>query len=97
MLIKIPAQNIIAFIENSPYGKYARKMGLLYEFLIGKELQQIVDMPDKELDLMMMFRHQNKGIFPKRRRDQFIKLTDAEIRNMQSAFRKVFELDILDL
>ena len=64
---------------------------------VKKELQQIVDMPDKELDLMIMFLHQNKGIFPKRRRDQFIKLTDAEISGMQSAFRKVFELDILDL
>ena len=64
---------------------------------VKKELQQIVDMPDKELDLMIMFFHQNKGIFPKRRREQFIKLTDAEISSMQSAFRKVFELDILDL
>jgi phage regulator Rha-like protein len=64
---------------------------------VKKELQQIVDMPDKELDLMIMFLHQNKGIFPKRRREQFIKLTDAEISGMQSAFRKVFELDILDL
>lgn len=61
---------------------------------VKKELQRIVDMPDKELDLMIMFLHQNKGVFPKRRREQFIKLIDEEISRMQLAFRKVFELDI---
>ena len=64
---------------------------------VKKELQRIVDMPDKELDLMIMFLHQNKGVFPKRRREQFMKLTDAEISSMQLAFRKVFEFDTLDL
>ena len=57
------------------------------------ELQRIVDMPDKDLNLMIMFLHQNNGIFPKRRREQFAKLTDDEIVRMQIAFRKVFELE----
>lgn len=58
-----------------------------------QELQHIVDMPDKDINLMLNFLHQNNGIFPKRRREHFSKLTDEEITRMQAAFRKVFELD----
>ena len=60
-----------------------------------KELQRIVDMPDRYINLMITFLHQNKGIFPKRRRDQFSKLTDDEIQKMQNAYRTVYELDPL--
>jgi Fic family protein len=58
-----------------------------------KELQNIVDMPDKDINLMLTFLHQNNGIFPKRRRDDFTKLTDEEIGRMQSVYRVVFEVD----
>jgi Fic family protein len=60
---------------------------------VKKELQRIVDMPDKALNLMILFLHQNKGNFPKRRREQFKELTDDEINNMQIAYGKIFELD----
>lgn len=59
-----------------------------------KELQQIVDMPDKKLTNMLMFLHQNKGVFPKRRREQFSELTDQEIQQMQDAYRTVYEMEI---
>jgi hypothetical protein len=62
---------------------------------VKKALQHIVDMPDKDINLMIMFLHQNKGVFPKRRREQFSKLTDDEINKMQVVFRQVFELDNL--
>jgi hypothetical protein len=58
-----------------------------------KELQYIVDMPDKLINMMLAFLHQNKGVFPKRRREYFSKLSDAEIKAMQDAFRRVFEMD----
>lgn len=58
-----------------------------------RELQQIVDMPDREINLMLIFLHQNKGVFPKRRREQFTKLTDEEIGRMQGAYRRVFEVE----
>lgn len=60
---------------------------------VKKALQNIVDMPDKDINLMINFLHQNKGIFPKRRRDHFIKLTDDEINRMQITFRSIFELE----
>lgn len=61
-----------------------------------KELQYIADMPDKLISMMLNFLHQNKGIFPKRRREYFSKLTDAEINRMQVAYRKVFELPAME-
>ncbi|MEJ0106686.1 MAG: Fic family protein [Bacteroidota bacterium] len=33
-----------------------------------KELQRIVDMPDKDINLMIIFLHQNKGLFPKKKK-----------------------------
>jgi hypothetical protein len=57
---------------------------------VKKAIQTIADMPDKEIDHMIMFLHQNKGTLPKRRRDYFSRLTDAEIDRMQLAFRTVF-------
>ena len=58
---------------------------------VKKELQRIVDMPDRDINLMINFLHQNKGIFPKRRREQFSKLTDEEIQKMQKTYRTVYE------
>jgi hypothetical protein len=50
-------------------------------------------MPDKEINLMLTFLHQNNGVFPKRRRERFARLADEEIALMQTAYRKIFELD----
>jgi Fic family protein len=57
-----------------------------------RAVQQIVDMPDKHIAQMLTFLHQNKGIFQKRRREYFHKLTDAEIEQMQEAYRRIYEL-----
>lgn len=57
-----------------------------------KELQRIVDMPDRDINLMLIFLHQNGGTFPKRRREQFAKLTDEEINRMQEAYRNIFKI-----
>lgn len=63
---------------------------------VKKAIQQIVDMPDKSINLMILYLHQNNSVFPKRRRDSFPKLTEEEILRMQGAFRKVFEMAVVD-
>ena len=57
---------------------------------LKRELQNIVDMPDKDINLMIMFLHQNKGVFPNRRRKDFAKLTDEEIGSMETAYKAIF-------
>jgi hypothetical protein len=64
----------------------------LQPFKVCEEIQRIVDMPDKDINMMIVFLHQNKVIFPNRRRDYFAKLTNEEITLMQLAYRKIFEL-----
>lgn len=59
---------------------------------LKRELQNIVDMPDKDIDLMIIFLHQNKGVFPKRRRKDFAKLSEEEIVSMESAFKAIFNI-----
>lgn len=58
-------------------------------------LQQITDMPDKDINQMILFLHQNKGRFPKRRRNLFSKLTDDEIMQMETAYREIFGIETL--
>jgi hypothetical protein len=60
---------------------------------IKQAVQNIVDMPDRNINMMILFLHQNKGIFPKRRREQFSKLTDEEIEKMEIEYRAIFELE----
>jgi hypothetical protein len=58
-----------------------------------KGLQNIVDMPDKDINMMLLFLHQNMGVFPKRKRSHFSKLTDEEIGMMQQVYREIYELN----
>lgn len=53
-------------------------------------MKQRIDMPDKLIDMFIRFTHQNKGNFPKRRRNTFQMLKDEEIEALQSIFRDVF-------
>ena len=60
---------------------------------VKTEIQNIVDMPDKLLNLMILFLHQNHGAFPKRRRGDFEKLTDEEIKQMEKIYQEIFNID----
>jgi hypothetical protein len=56
-------------------------------------MKQRVDMPDKLIDLFIRFTHQNNGIFPKRKRNNFQLLKDDEIEALQSIFQEVFLME----
>ncbi len=60
---------------------------------IKKAIQNIVDMPNKPLNLMIRVLHQNSGTFPKRKREIFNKLSDEEITRMQAAYKEIFEIE----
>ncbi|MFD2907542.1 Fic family protein [Flavobacterium ardleyense] len=57
---------------------------------LKKDLQQLIDMPDKRLSDVIMYLHQNKGIFPNRRKKQFEEITDAEYDAMGSIYSEIF-------
>jgi len=57
---------------------------------LKKELQQLIDMPDKRLSDVIMYLHQNKGIFPNRRKKQFEEITEPEFEAIESIYSEIF-------
>jgi hypothetical protein len=57
-------------------------------------IEDIVDMPDRTVDLLFRFLHQNGGRLSKRAREQeFARLTDAEVADVEEAYRASFAGD----
>jgi Fic family protein len=68
------------------------------DFLVKYEevktaIQEIVDMPGRNIDMMIKFLHQNRGELAARKRQHFSELTDDEIAKMETAFKEIFNID----
>jgi hypothetical protein len=57
---------------------------------LKRDLQNLIDMPDKKLNDLIVFLHQNKGIFPNRRKKQFPEITEEEIESMENIYSEIF-------
>ena len=57
---------------------------------LKKDIQLIVDMPDKKLDFIIVVLNQNKGQLSSKKRKLFPELTDDEIMKMENAYKEVF-------
>lgn len=57
------------------------------------ELQNLIDMPDRRLNDIIVFLHQNKGVFPSRRKKHFEEITAEEFAQMENIYKEVFEMD----
>lgn len=53
-------------------------------------LQQLIDMPDKRLGNIITHLHQNKGVFPNRRKKQFEEITEEEFKAMEKIYMEIF-------
>lgn len=63
-----------------------------YDELKG-DLKNLIDMPDRKLNEVIIFLHQNKGIFPNRRKRNFPEITEGEFEVMQNIYSDVFAKD----
>lgn len=59
---------------------------------IKSAIQRIVDMPDRQMDRLIKYIHSNHGKLSKRKREKFDKLTDSEIKEIETAFVEIFDL-----
>jgi Fic family protein len=57
---------------------------------LKKEIRQLIDMPDKPLNNIIMFLHQNKGIFPNRRKKQFEEITEEEFAALEKIYKEIY-------
>ena len=51
-------------------------------------MREIVDRPDKKVAQFILFTQQNKGVFPKGRRNMFQELSDEEVASLAKAVRE---------
>ncbi|TVQ32007.1 MAG: Fic family protein [Wenzhouxiangella sp.] len=56
-------------------------------------VREVVDMPDRRLDLLLRLLHSNGGRLSKNKRGRFEELTSREITQIESGFRSAFALD----
>lgn len=63
-----------------------------YDELKG-ELQNLIDMPDRKLNELIIFLQQNKGTFPNRRKKYFPEITSEEFERMEQIYREIFIID----
>jgi Fic/DOC family len=55
-------------------------------------IELLVDMPERTIDLLFRFLHQNNGTLSKRAREQeFARLTDSEATAAEAAYREIFQ------
>jgi hypothetical protein len=85
------------YLGNTIKGTITEDIFWEMEFLVKYDetksaFRNIVDMPDKQIDLLIKFMHQNRGTFPARKRTKFSVLTDDELNKMQTAFREIFNI-----
>lgn len=53
-------------------------------------LQNLIDMPDRRLNDAIVFMHQNKGVFPNRRKKHFPEITEDEFSEMERIYSEIF-------
>ena len=57
-------------------------------------VETVVDMPERTIDLLFRFLHQNHGSLSKRAREkEFARLTDAEVARFEEAYKDLFMVD----
>jgi hypothetical protein len=86
------AEALFSFIEQTIDTELADELAFLYNYdKTKKAMQEIVDMPDRQIDLFIRFCLQNNGRLSARKRDShFATLSDEEIAQMEQAIQSVY-------
>lgn len=85
-------EGLFEFIEETIATELPSEMQYLVNYDRAKRsIQEVVDMPDRLIDLFIKVCHQNNGHISKAKREsQFAKLTDEEISCMETRFHEAF-------
>lgn len=57
---------------------------------LKRELQNLIDMPNRRMDDLILFLHQNKGHFPNRKKPRFPEITQQEFEQIEAIYAEVF-------
>jgi hypothetical protein len=88
------AEALLDFVERTVEEELAAELSFLASFDNAKKsLQQVVDMPDRLIDLFIQLCLQNNGKLAKGKRSaHFAFLSEAELKAMETAVRKSYSL-----
>lgn len=85
------AEALFGFIEQTIDSELTQELSFLANYDKAKaEIQNIVDMPDRQIDLFIRFCLQNNGRLSARKREQFDVLSEEEIAEMEQAVRSCY-------
>jgi hypothetical protein len=86
------AEGLFEFIEETLETELPAELNFLVHYDAARQsIQEIVDVPDRLIDLFIRLCAQNHGTLSKNKRETlFAKLTDSEVTQMEMAFRKAF-------
>jgi hypothetical protein len=87
------AEALFGFIDRTIDAELARELAFLAHYDNAKKtIQEIVDMPDREIDLFIRFCLQNNGrLSAQNRINHFDFLSDEEIAGMEQAVQTAYE------
>ena len=80
------SERLFEFVEATISNELAGELDFLARYdAIRRGIREIVDMPDRRMDIFIRLCLQNKGRLARGKRDQFEELTDDEIAAMEAA------------
>lgn len=83
---------LAATVKQTIQQDFAKELQLIQCFDLAREqIRDIVDMPDRRMDLLLRYLYQNRGVLANRKRGDFAELTDAELMDIQSVFQEAFQ------
>jgi len=81
------------FIQETVEEELIRELKFMSQYDASKKaIQNIIDMPDRLIDLFIRFSYQNKGVISKNKRKKYFNfLTDKEIEEIQKCLLEIME------
>lgn len=81
------AESLFAFVEQTIETELVEELAFLANYDRTKQaMQEIIDMPDREIDLFIRFCLENNGkLSQRKRKNRFARLTDEEIHRLEEA------------
>jgi hypothetical protein len=91
----IQAEYMFKVVEDTIKHELVSELQLIQAFdRFSSDIKDIVDLPNRELDLIMKLVHQGHGILTKTKRDKFPMLSDDEIEKIEGAYTEAFTVSI---
>jgi Fic family protein len=83
---------LLETLELTVQEDFAYELRFLQKFDAAREsIREIVDLPDRRLDLLLKLLHQNKGILAARKREDFSELSHAELESIEHRYQEAFQ------